>query len=196
MKFKAVAISAIFLLMAILPFGAGISAKNTVKNVKSATTDETTKDDDAKNRVQTICIIMENEFGNKYSQETLNALAILINTNIYANPDKYNLDNYDSDLEITSEIAQAAELSLNKKLYYNDNGPVFVPYSVCSNGATMQGEYTYLSCVASPQDCLSDNYNENNKCCGISIDGIEYLCNNGVNSEEALLYYLPNFNIK
>ncbi len=199
MKIKAAAIPVIFLLMATLPFGAGISAKKGMEKSKTvsapATADESESTDNANSDNALICRIIENEFGSGYSQAALNAFALLVSTNYYCEPEKYNSDNYNSDSEISDNVKQAVNYAANKKLYYN-NETVYVPYSSCSNGATLQGEYTYLSAVASPQDYFSQNYSPDNECFGVSADGIEYLCENDASTEDALLYYLPGFEIK
>ncbi|RGS77172.1 hypothetical protein DWX71_07185, partial [Ruminococcus bromii] len=73
---------------------------------------------------------------------------------------------------------------------------LFVPYSETSNGTTYKNEnYKYIHSVASPWDCYQTDFDANAECVGVSLSGIDYLCKNGCSAEEALLWYLPDFEI-
>ena len=70
------------------------------------------------------------------------------------------------------------------------------PYSETSNGTTYKNEnYKYIHSVASPWDCYQTDFDANAECVGVSLSGIDYLCKNGCSAEEALLWYLPDFEI-
>ena len=55
--------------------------------------------------------------------------------------------------------------------------------------------YKYIHSVASPWDCYQTDFDANAECVGVSLSGIDYLCKNGYSAEEALLWYLPDFEI-
>ena len=69
-----------------------------------------------------------------------------------------------------------------------------VPFAPCSNGNT-QASGT-LGSVASPWDCFSPRYDPQNQCSGVSLDGVDYLCKNGLDKEEAIRWYLPEVKIE
>lgn len=57
-------------------------------------------------------------------------------------------------------------------------------------------EYPYIEPIASPWDTFSRTYiRDAIYPCGVSIYGIGYLCENGMTYKEALLWYLPDFDI-
>lgn len=75
---------------------------------------------------------------------------------------------------------------------------VYIPVSSLSSGKTGTGEkYPYMKSVASPWDCLAQdfvygkNYNP-----GVSLYGLNYLCQNGASFKEALKWYLPEFSVE
>lgn len=75
---------------------------------------------------------------------------------------------------------------------------VYIPTSSLSAGRTATNTaYPYMKAVASPWDCLSEDFvydKEYN--CGVSMNGLNYLCENGMDYKEALRWYLPEFTIK
>ena len=98
--------------------------------------------------------------------------------------------------DVYSEIRKAAESVKNKTLRKKSE-VLFIPFSETSNGTTYKNvNYKYLHSVASPWDCYAENYDENAECVGVSLSGIDYLCKNGCSAEEALLWYLPDFEIQ
>lgn len=82
-------------------------------------------------------------------------------------------------------------------LQYNEK-IVYIPTSSLSKGFTEEdSQYPYIKSVASPWDCLDNDFvydKEYSK--GISMKGLNYLCENGMNFKEALSWYLPEFSIK
>ena len=137
-----------------------------------------------------------------FSAETLKAIAILMNTNYKANPDSFKANDFlyeenasGSIKDVYGEIKKAAESAKNKTLRKNSEA-LFVPYSETSNGTTYKNKnYKYIHSVASPWDCYQTDFDANAECVGVSLSGIDYLCKNGCSAEEALLWYLPNFEI-
>ena len=130
-----------------------------------------------------------------FDEETIKAITILQRTNKYAGEfeDGKTADNSDSELYKRVKDAYYS----NKEILLYKNEPRALPCSKCSNGATEATEkYDYLRGVASPWDCLSADYESNAGCYGVSLNGLRYLCGQGLSAEEALLWYLPGFTIK
>lgn len=105
------------------------------------------------------------------------------------------------------QVQDISDKELYKRLLsvYNSNKEIFltyrsknvpIPYARRSNGLTSSNKhYPYICAVASPWDVFSV-YEPNVDCIGISMDGINYLCENGMTAEEALLWYLPEFTVE
>ena len=129
-----------------------------------------------------------------FNDEAIKAVTILVKNDYNLQPESYKSNNYNSNKEIYNKV---------KEFYHSDTEikdtnlqKCFVPYSDCSNGFTYtDSNYTYLESVASPWDCFSDCYSENSECVGVSLNGIKYLCNEGLTAEEALGWYLPKLSI-
>ena len=126
-----------------------------------------------------------------------------MNTDYRAKPDSFEANDflYEENAsgnmkDVYSEIRKAAESGKNKTLRKKSE-VLFIPFSETSNGTTYKNvNYKYLHSVASPWDCYAENYDENAECVGVSLSGIDYLCKNGCSAEEALLWYLPDFEIQ
>lgn len=75
---------------------------------------------------------------------------------------------------------------------------VYIPTSSLSDGSTdTDDKYPYMAAVASPWDCLSEEFiYDKEYSCGVSMQGINYLCSEGMSYKEALQWYLPYFDIK
>lgn len=199
MKTRIPAIILLLIFMAVLPFAAAITAKTNNKTSKSSNTAAIEKSKSAAasgtdTDDELICLnLISSIIKDDYCDEALKAIAILVNTNYKARPSEYDEYN-NSDTEISDSI-KAAYKKAEKQTLLFENTEVYIPYSRCSNGSTYDGDYTYLSPVASPQDCFSEEYSDDIICCGVSLDGINYLCSNGMNAEQALLYYLPKLEL-
>ena len=206
---KILACALLLVLMALLPFTAvKCSNKNskTEVNLTSSTgkTDNNTKVSDDSNAILvglTAAICNED-----FSDEAIKAIAILINTDYEVNPDYFDLDNKEfyltedgldnSKLEYYSKIESIVN-SMDKKTLSVKEEKVFIPYSQISCGYTLDSEYCmYIMSVASPWDCFSQDYDEKAECIGVSVNGINYLCQSGAGAEQALKWYLPHFEIK
>lgn len=211
MKVKVIAILLMLAMMAFLPFAAAkYAAKSETKNV-IATADNAKKDtEDNKRSVSSedkvLCGLVAALCKNEYSAETIKAISILINNDYSLNPEKFDLNNSDICVYIENADSQIKEIyphieeavsSSKKLLIYYNNKNVFVPYSKVSNGNTVfDDNYNYISPVASPWDCFSKEFEKNSECVGVSIEGLDYLCKNGMSAEETLCWYLPKCEIK
>lgn len=206
---KILACTLLLVLMALLPFTAVKCSTNSSKNESKLTsstgkTNNDTKGSDESNEILvglTAAICNED-----FSDEAIKAIAIIINTDYEVNPDYFDLDNKEfyltedgldnSKLEYYSKIEHILN-SMDKKTLTIRNEKVFIPYSKISCGYTLKSEdCKYITSVASPWDCFLQEYDENAECIGVSVNGINYLCKNGANAEQALKWYLPEFEIK
>lgn len=200
MKGKLIAVILLLFLTAILPIAVskcsvGSSAKPTVS---TSDTPEKPKDSG-----EILCALTAGLYKESYCTETLKAIAILMNTDYKVKPESFESDDflYEENAsgnikDVYGEIKKAAESVKNKTLRKNSEA-LFVPYAETSNGTTYRNEnYKYLHSVASPWDCYATNYDKNAECVGVSLSGIDYLCKNGYSAEEALLWYLPDFEIQ
>lgn len=75
---------------------------------------------------------------------------------------------------------------------------VFIPTASLSTGFTQEHpDYPYIKSVASPWDCTHKDFVYGKEYArGISMAGLNYLCENGMSYTEALKWYLPEFTIK
>lgn len=124
-----------------------------------------------------------------FCAEALRAAVILANTN----RDAWKDMQFDSSEELKERVR--AVYFFEKELLWQ-NETKYIPVSPLSNGQTQTDDnYPYLTSVASPWDCLSEEYDENLRCVGVSMNGVNYLCTKGYSAEDALLYYLPDFSV-
>ena len=125
--------------------------------------------------------------------ETLRAALIIARTNQKAG--YVQTPNFDSDKELLSRLTGV--YYSEKELYLSDNGQFrAIPCAVISNGCTVvSAEFPYLSPIASPWDCLNAQADEQAACIGVSLCGVDYLCERGYSAEQALCYYLPGFTV-
>ena len=130
--------------------------------------------------------------GEDFCGEAVKAMIILANTNYPAEKSENN----NSDNEIY-KLAKEYYNS-NKEVYIQKNGEkLTIPYSEISNGATVGNDaYPYIYSTASAWDCLDSGFDKNAECAGVSLKGVDYLCRHGFSAEQALLHYLPGFEIK
>lgn len=152
-----------------------------------------------------LCGLTAANFEENYSEETLKALSVILYTNYTVSPDDYDLT--DSEICLPESKAEnsvkenynkikSAVSSVYKKTLCKNGKTFYIPFSNCTNGRTSaNSEYPYLTPVASPWDCYS-NANSESEYYGVSLNGINFLCNDGSSYEEALLWYLPDFTIQ
>lgn len=167
-----------FAAMAMIPlFGFHLGGSQKIANPKGKSPDS-----------DLICRVVCLNCKDSYSDETIKAIIRIIKTNIAAGTE-YKAD-YNSDTELSKRINKILNSEL--ELYYIKNKLCTIPFSICSNGNTVSDkQYPYLSPVASPWDCFSSDYSADNSCVGVSLDGVDYLCKNGMSAEHALRWYLP-----
>ncbi len=197
MKQKLILISIFFIIMALLPFTIVKCSfyDNYEKNVISSTNISIENE-----KEKILCGLVSALYVDSYCTETVRAITIILNTNydvstfdlndksVYLPEDKLS----GSIQEFYGEIKKI--VNSNKEFYLSKNKEkLYIPYSNTSNGSTAQNKY--LCSVASPWDCFNPDFDENIICYGVSLSGIDYLCKNGMNAEEALLWYLPDFEI-
>ena len=125
-----------------------------------------------------------------FCAEALRAAVILANTNRDAWKDMH----FDSSEELKERV-RAVYFSDKELLWQNETK--YIPVSLLSPADKHKQTTTiaYLTSVASPWDCLSEEYDENLRCVGVSMNGVNYLCAKGYSAEDALLYYLPDFSV-
>lgn len=211
MKMKIIAILFMLAMMAVLPFAAAkCGTYNEIKATISTADSAESKDKSNKiskpDKDKVLCGLVAALYKNDYSAETIMAIAILLKNDYSVKPESFDLS--DSNVCLYSENADNSTKeiypqiekiisSLKELSIYCDDKKIYVPYSEISNGNTIYDEqYSYVSSVASPWDCFSKEYNEKAKCVGVSINGLDYLCKNGMSAEEALSWYLPYCELK
>ncbi len=195
--------------MALLPFTAvkcstnGSKSENTLTSSTGTTKTNTKSSDDTNEILVGLTSALCNE---NFSSDAIKAIAILINTDYLVNPEYFDLEDKtvyvskdeldNSEKEYYLKVENIVK-SIDKKTLTVKNKKVFIPYSQLSCGYTLDSEdCEYITSVASPWDCFSKEYDENAECIGVSINGINYLCQNGASAEQALKWYLPEFEIK
>ena len=75
---------------------------------------------------------------------------------------------------------------------------VYIPTSSMSSGFIEENpDYPYIKSVASPWDCIHKDFvYEKDYADGISMAGLNYLCENQMTFKNALRWYLPAFSIQ
>ena len=189
MKKKIAAFFCLLLIMGMLPLTvvslSGKSAENGSSTADSAS--------DTNKKGELIIAYAAGMCNSDFCDEGLRAALIIARTN-YLSGQKDN-NNY-SDKELYNRISNI--YNSNSELYLSYNGKSkYIPHSFCSNGTTSKSEkYGYITPVSSPWDCGCAEFSKDNKCEGVSMYGINYLCNKGFSAQEALKHYLPSFEIK
>lgn len=121
------------------------------------------------------------------------------------NENNYTLKNNNFNFNIKRSNYSDEYFSRVKTLYNEleiciefNREKVFIPTATLSNGNTKEDKkYEYMKTVASPWDTFSENFvYKKDYPCGVSIEGINYLCSEGMNHKDALKWYLPLFDIK
>ena len=133
-------------------------------------------------------------------QGIMAALAIAENNFYYNKENSIKTDENSKKQEQNTELKNKADKLYKKtdiKLSYKKE-KVYIPVATLSSGSTKgHKDYPYIKPVASPWDCMDENFVYNKDySAGISIKGIDYLCKEGMNFKEALKWYLPDFEIK
>ncbi|MGN0452202.1 MAG: hypothetical protein ACI4GZ_00185 [Ruminococcus sp.] len=107
--------------------------------------------------------------------------------------DKTDISSYSDELykELCNEYD---ELELNLSF---EGEKRYIPLTEsCGGNTSTSDEYPYMISVASPWDAERSDFSRTfDYNCGVSIYGINYLCESGENCTDALKWYLPNFEI-
>ena len=195
------------MLIALIPFCVGITTEDnyavkTVSNYISKSANDTTTTETyenielTENELDAICCSAMEYI--KEDTDIQTKLAVLsLCTNNYIFEKKENTANNDMQIssysdDLLEELRQIMSKGLVEFVY--EGKTVYIPFIKRSSGYTVTSdEYPYIQEIASPWDRTA---NENHTECGISVAGIEYLCNNSSTAEDALRWYLPNFEIK
>ena len=183
MKRRFIAVLCFFAAMALLP---ALSVGNLIRPNLSSSPDEALSPQ--KNEVIAgAASLCEEDF----CDEALRACLIIAHCNLAAGKKP---GNNNSDKELKKRLA--ALYDSEKELYLTfENKVVAVPYLSRSNGKTFSNSsLPYLCPVASPWDCV-ESYDEALRCEGVSLNGLSFLCRNGMSAEEALLWYLPKLKL-
>lgn len=214
MKAKIIIMTAIFIFMGIIPviaINGGVAETNAPVQTNTPDTAEE-KPSEIKNlsNEEILSGLVFAQFRENYNEETLKAISVILQTNYKADPSAFDFtdesvyyskeaakNQYKNSYEKINKKITAALNSVKGIYAYYENEPAYIPFSKCSSGCTEADEkYPYLLCVASPWDCQSENYSEDNTCVGVSLDGIKHLTNNGCDCVTALKWYLPALEIK
>lgn len=187
------------LLIIFIPICAGIKTNDTNKTNTSVTepTETANKTELSQQEIEyVVCNVME--FITEDCNEECKAavLTLCVNNAIYSKINNIELSATqisDYSDEFREELITMYENSVPTLLF--EGNIVYIPIADSSPGYTVTDKtYPYILSVASPWDKFDENYNQNNTYpCGVSVNGIEYLCQSGSTCEEALKWYLPNF---
>lgn len=151
-----------------------------------------------------LCSMVAANYDESYCEETLKALAVILYTNYCLAPDDYDLkdsricileSNAENSVKENYNTIKSAVSAVYKKALCSNGKVLYIPFTSSTNGKTSSSsEYPYLTAVASPWDSYS-NANDDEHC-GVSLNGINYLCNDGYSYAQALQWYLPDFTIQ
>lgn len=151
-----------------------------------------------------LCGMVAANYDESYCEETLKALAVILYTNYCLAPDDYDLkdsricileSNAENSVKENYNAIKSAVSAVYKKALCSNGKVLYIPFTSSTNGKTSSSsEYPYLTAVASPWDSYS-NANDDEHC-GVSLNGINYLCNDGYSYAQALQWYLPDFTIQ
>ncbi|MCQ2514427.1 MAG: hypothetical protein MJ089_04975 [Ruminococcus sp.] len=207
MKFKIVTFILTLLLMAAIPLAATAIKQRSIVHTDflqngNKEIELNTKESIDNNDNKIICKLVTELTDEIYCDETIKAIAVLINSDYRISPNEFDINKStpsdittNSDDEYYKKIVKIAEPMLNTYITINGNIE-YIPYNKCSNGNTyISDKNNNLVLVASPWDYYSKDFEKDIECIGVSIDGIDYLCKNGYDYKQALKWYLPKYEI-
>lgn len=202
MRVKIFFILVCLIIMAFLPIAAAEFTNPQEKTLFAGTYDE---ENNKKSDEEILCGLTAAQYREVYCEQALEALAVILNTNYRAKPESFDLsdrnvcifeEDADGSLKENYSKIKAAVQKAYKKTLCVDGKAFFIPFSYISNGHTVKSfDYPYLCSVASSWDCFSDEYAEDARCIGVSMYGVNFLCENGADCAEALKWYLPDFEL-
>ena len=202
----------LLLIIALLPLASGIkgielsdlSATTNTEATDAPESEPTTNETDTEDTLTDeeieiiVCKVMEHITQEAATETKKAMLAICKNNYLYLK------ESGETDFE--TEISKYSDDFFGELLkFYEENQYIIllerkrvaIPLVPQNGGFTATSdEYPYIEPVASPWDTFSKSYIRGGIYpCGVSIYGVGYLCDNGMDWNEALRYYLPDFEI-
>ena len=125
--------------------------------------------------------------------EMLRAALIIAQTNLRASYAQKGV--FSSNKELYKQLK--GKYHSTEELYLQRDGKnCSIPCAEISDGITEDSrDFPQLSPVASPWDRLNSHADDRAACAGVSLRGVNYLCEQGYSAEQALCYYLPDFTL-
>jgi len=191
---------AVFVVLLIFPVATSFLSGDMVSFEKNETTNvyEGTNDVIKAKEKEKIIRLAMSICSEEFCDEGLKAALCLAKNNLrYSENFKNNTDSLvtysDEFFKRVSKIYEDVDVSLTYK-----EDTVYIPTASLSKGFTATDEkYPYMKSVASPWDCICEDFVYKKEYAhGISLWGINFLCEEGLNYKEALRWYLPAFEIK
>lgn len=152
---------------------------------------ESTENSEEKEYLLSLAVSLSDE---SFCDEGLKAALAIAKNNFEYEKDSISITAYSDEIyDKLEKLYDELDVSL---LYQGEC--VYIPTAELTCGSTVTSQdYPYIKAVASPWDCFSEDFiygkDYSN---GISMYGINYLCNEGFSYKEALKWYLPDFDIK
>lgn len=137
-------------------------------------------------------------FRESYSDETLKALVLILNSNYKTGKLSKNerlskrdfLRKYKKGRDYYSKIENTVKKLSDRYITYK-NKAVYIPCFNLSKGYTEKSkEYPYLKSRACPWDVQAKGFNKKSESIGISLNSLNALCKNGESCEKALEHFL------
>ena len=133
-------------------------------------------------------------FRDSYSDETLKALILILNSNYktgkLSNKDRISkndfIKKYKNGKVYYSKIENTAKKLSDRYITYK-NKAVYIPCFNLSKGYTeINNKFPYLKSRACPWDVIEKGYNKKASSVGISLNSLDRLCKNGMSGKNAL----------
>lgn len=169
----------------------------TVKNI-SCDNIVSSFNSDKENNSGYLANLLAYEFREDYNEECLKAVAIILNSNYKAGVKCKSLSKmdfikkYKGGESYYSIIEKTVKETENICIKYKGK-PAAVPYAYITSG-NCESEQPYLRDTQSPWDLINNSYTFDAPE-GVSLNGINELCRNGLSCDEALYHYLKNIEI-
>ena len=178
MKDKILMILLFFLFMAAVPVGFAVG------NAKKPLSSPSEKNSSESVAASTAALCREDD-----SDEFIRAVAVIERTNLLSGANAEAAEN-NSDEELYKRVERICNES--ETVLTLDGKAVYIPCFNCSDGYTEASrDHPYLCAVASPWDAYCADRDSEQRCEGVSLNGVRVLTQSGLSAEEALLWYLP-----
>lgn len=148
------------------------------------------------------------EFRGEYNFETLKAITIILQSNYSfkeINPTK-NKKTYLNKNDFCKKFKEKGDKYYDKiekavnevygEIVFFNNKKLHIPYCYVLSEDNDNSNYGYLKNCGTPWDCVNKSYKESKEKFGISLNSLNKLCENGLNYQEALGYFLNDIEIK